>query len=195
MKQNPKIEKIVDCGLMLLKSEGDYGVTMRQVAVRAEMSLSNVQYYFKNKDELLKAMADRYFKACIEDVEGLNPVASNTKQKQALAKMLKGFLSHGLEISEMCHIFREYWAIATRNEEIERYLKDYYVSLSAVLTEKLRPISTNENALSDAVSVIIPFVEGYSITALSVPRDINQVTDILTDIVLDLLTKNEKSSK
>ncbi|MES9993997.1 MAG: TetR/AcrR family transcriptional regulator [Candidatus Thiodiazotropha sp.] len=189
MKQNPKIEKIVDCGLLLLKTEGDYGVTMRQVAVKAEMSLSNVQYYFKNKDELLKAMADRYFNACIEDVEGLDSIASNKKQKQALSKMLKSFLSHGLEISEMCHIFREYWAIATRNEEIQRYLRDYYVSLSAVLADKLRPLATNENTLSEAVSIIIPYVEGYSITALSMPKDINQVADILTDTVLGLLKR------
>ncbi|GAL09454.1 hypothetical protein JCM19233_420 [Vibrio astriarenae] len=63
-KKSAKIEKVLDISIELLRQEGDYGVSMRKVATLAEMSLSNVQYYFKTKDDLLKAMADRYFQQC-----------------------------------------------------------------------------------------------------------------------------------
>ena len=49
MKKNAKAEKILDVALALLKTDGDYGVTMRQVAAHADMTLSNVQYYFKRQ--------------------------------------------------------------------------------------------------------------------------------------------------
>lgn len=191
MKKTAKTEKIIDCALLLLKTEGDYGVTMRQVAVRADMSLSNVQYYFKNKDELLKAMADRYFQACLDDIRSIESIQPVDDIKRALSAMLKEFLAHGLEISEMCRIFREYWAIATRNPVIESYLKNYYASLSEVLSEKLQPVAANDKALEKATSVIIPFVEGYTITAPALSKDIHEVNEMLTDIVCGLLVESD----
>lgn len=49
-----------------------------------------------------------------------------------------------LEVSEMCWIFREYWALATRNAEIEDYLVKYYRRLAAVFKDKLRPLVVDE---------------------------------------------------
>ncbi len=190
MKNNPKSETIIDCALELLNTQGDHGVTMRKVAQCADMSLSNVQYYFKNKDELLTALANRYFENCLADIRQLPALADGDNLRSELDQMLKGFLTHGLEVSEMCRIFREYWAIATRNDVIEEYLSDYYSNLADILAMKLRPISTSPVALSSAVSVIIPFVEGYSITAHSLPRNFDAVTELLTSIVLSELNRD-----
>ena len=187
MKNNPKSETIIDCALELLNTQGDHGVTMRKVAQCADMSLSNVQYYFKNKDELLTALANRYFENCLADIRQLPALADGGNLRSELDQMLKGFLTHGLEVSEMCRIFREYWAIATRNDVIEEYLRDYYSNLADILAMKLRPISTSPVALSSAVSVIIPFVEGYSITAHSLPRNFDAVAELLTSTVVSIL--------
>lgn len=189
MKKINKSEKVIDCGLELLKERGDHGLTMRQVALKAEMSLSNVQYYFKDKNDLLTAIADRYFNECLEDIEKKPALASGANLQSDLSKLLREFLKHGLEVSEMCRIFREYWAIATRNQTIENYLSDYYRRLAEILSDKLRNISASEKAVLKAVSVIIPFVEGYSITAPSLPENINGMTDLLTKFVLDTLTE------
>ena len=190
MKKINKSEKVIDCGLELLKERGDHGLTMRQVALKAEMSLSNVQYYFKEKNDLLTAIADRYFNECLEDIEKKPALASGSNLQSDLSKLLREFLEHGLEVSEMCRIFREYWAIATRNQTIENYLSDYYRRLAEILSDKLRNASVSEKAVLTAVSVIIPFVEGYSITALSLPRNIDGMTDLLTIFVLDTLTES-----
>ncbi|MCG7962859.1 MAG: TetR/AcrR family transcriptional regulator, partial [Candidatus Thiodiazotropha taylori] len=98
MKKINKPEKIIDHALELLKTKGDHGLTMRQVAQRSEMSLSNAQHYFKNKDELLKAMADRYFGACIEDIRGQASINVEGNIDAQLSEMLVGFLKHGLEV-------------------------------------------------------------------------------------------------
>ena len=190
MKRNKKSDKIIDCALVLLKNHGDHGLTMRQVAQRAEMSLSNVQYYFKNKDELLTALADRYFNQCLEEIQQAKQLPSDGDLKAEMAKLLKEFLAHGLEMSEMCRIFREYWAIATRNRVIEEYLHNYYKRLAEILSEKLQPVASNPTALSASVTLIIPFVEGYTITASSLPQDIDEVTEMLTGIAMKLLANN-----
>lgn len=188
MKKNTKSEKVVDCGLALLTEQGDHGLTMRQVAQRAEMSLSNVQYYFKNKDALLTAVADRYFNQCLIDVRQQPVQLSQANLKPELRKMLREYLAHGLEVSEMCRIFREYWAIATRNTAIAEYLTDYYRQLGDTVGEKLQPVAVSPQAVANAVSVIIPFVEGYTITAASLPSDIEDVTEQLTNFVIQQLT-------
>ena len=89
----------------------------------------------------------------------------------------------------MCRVFREYWALATRNEEIEDYLVNYYSRLAAVLKEKLRPLAADEPALDEAVSLFIPLVEGYSITCPSLPIDIDRMTVMMTGMLLSVLQR------
>ncbi len=87
----------------------------------------------------------------------------------------------------MCRVFREYWALATRNAAIEGYLVNYYTRLAVVLKDKLRPMAVDEPALDEAVSLFIPVVEGYSITCPALPVDIDRMTDLTTDLLLSVL--------
>lgn len=182
-RKTAKIDRILDIAIELLKNEGDFGLTMRKIATLADMSLSNVQYYFKTKDELLKAMADRYFQQCLEELRE-QPALHAPEDLKPLITML---LAHGHEISDMCRIFREYWAISTRNEVIESYLQDYYQSLVEVMKGKLEPLAKNERSLSQAVSILIPFVEGYSVTAKSLPDGLSSMSTTIEKIILESL--------
>lgn len=191
MKNNNTSEKIIDCALELLKSQGDRGVTIRQVAAKAGISHSNVQYYFKNKDALLLAVANRYFEQCLSEMRVLPEVSAMScvtdGHRESLEHFIRAFLVHGLEISEMCRIFREYWAIACRNDKIHDYLQQYYQQYAATVANKLRPICREEARLSKAVAIFVPMVEGYSITANALPEDLNKVTATLTTLLLELI--------
>lgn len=179
-RKTAKTEKILDIAIELLRQEGDFGVTMRKVATLAEMSLSNVQYYFKNKDQLLKAVADRYFHQCLNDLNE-QPAISNEEQLTEFVTML---LSHGHEVSDMCRIFREYWAISTRNDVIDEYLQNYYRAMAEGVSEILRPLAHDDVSLAQAVSVLIPFVEGYSVTARSLPSRLEVMVINIEKILL-----------
>ena len=184
-KKKAKTEKILDVSIELLKSEGDFGITMRKVATLADMSLSNVQYYFKNKDALLIAMADRYFQQCLDEISSQPELA----EQQDLKPLVHAFLVHGLEISDMCRIFREYWALSTRNEAIEGYLSKYYQTLAGILSDKLKHLAVDESSLGKAVSIFIPYVEGYSITAKSLPQDFEVMSAVLSDVMWKCLQR------
>lgn len=184
-KKSAKIEKVLDISIELLRQEGDYGVSMRKVATLAEMSLSNVQYYFKTKDDLLKAMADRYFQQCLEDL-AKQPKLGDAS---ALKEFISTQLSHVYDVSDMCRIFREYWAISTRNEAIDAYLLAYYQTMAESLIKIFEPLATDHANLESAVSVFVSFVEGYSITARALPVKLETITQAVTNIVLEELTK------
>ncbi|MEM1111902.1 MAG: TetR/AcrR family transcriptional regulator [Pseudomonadota bacterium] len=187
MVKTAKTEKILDAAQQLLNAEGDYGLTMRQVALKTGMSLSNVQYYFKTRDDLLKALADRYFAGCLEELRALEIARSQDPSPRDLETLILIFLKHGWELSEMCRIFREYWAISTRNPAIDSYVKDYYREVASVLEAKLRPMASTDRGLSRAISLFIPYAEGYSITATAMPADMDTMAKTLADIMFELL--------
>ena len=192
--KQPTAEKVIDVALALLRNEGDRGVTMRRVAQEAGMSLSNVQYHFRTKDVLLRALADRYFQRCLEEIRAEELTIPGEEVRPILERALGHFLSHGLEVSEMCRIFREYWALATRNEEIASYLVNYYRDMAEILKDQLRPLARNDEALDEAVSLLIPLVEGYTITCPSLPCEIDRMTHLTTELLLSALTEEGATS-
>ncbi|NVK54241.1 MAG: TetR/AcrR family transcriptional regulator [Alteromonadaceae bacterium] len=164
-KKSNKIDKILDEATLLLQSHGDFSVTMRKVASLCDMSLSNLQYYFKNKDELLKAMADKYFQQCLNGLQESPTVESEDDLKAFITAQFSAVM----EVSDMCRIFREYWAISSRNAQIESYLKRYYTNVVDILGDKLNPIAKDKECLSAAIALLISLIEGYSVTAHSMP--------------------------
>ena len=94
---NPKMQRIINHGLALLKENGDHGLTMRQVAVNAGMSLSNVQYYFSTKNDLLKGMVDTYFQQCEKQFDEKMGSSDNEDARQKIYKLISMNLFHRLD--------------------------------------------------------------------------------------------------
>jgi len=181
-----KASAILDCALNLLKENGDSGLTMRKIADGMEMRLSNVQYYFKSRDDVLKAMVARYSMMCIEDIQLLvreNP--ERTVRDRARLLIMSG-LRHGDELSDMCRIFRELWAISSRNLIIRDHMVDYYRIFSSVIADFVLGDDADPTAKDRVKSLLLPFFEGYSVTAASVPLATDRVGELLTEIVVSV---------
>jgi hypothetical protein len=58
------------------------------------------------------------------------------------------------------------------------------------MTEKLRPISQNDKALDQAVSILIPYVEGYPIVALPLSQKPDSTSELLTTIIWKCLKQS-----
>ena len=185
---------IVDCALGLLKETGDAGLTMRKLAERANMRLSNVQYYFKSRDEVLKAMATRYFKECTERIRQLTEDSAASSMRERARVLILTGLHHGDELSDMCRIFRELWAISSRNAVIRNHMADYYRTFSSLIADFVLGETADQDGRDKLASLLLPFFEGYSVTASSVPLPTEQVADMLTDIATSVGSSSEISS-
>lgn len=181
--KSTKVGMILDEATLLLQNKGDFSVTMRKVAQLCGMSLSNLQYYFKNKDELLKAVADRYFQQCLLGLKEYPCVTSEDDLKSFITQQF----SLVIKVSDMCCIFREYWAISTRNSEIESYLMNYYSNVAEELVDKLKPVANDEDCLIGAITILISLIEGYSVTAESMPIDHDTMVELTYKTTLSIL--------
>ena len=186
--KSPKVTRIIECALALIREHGDHGLTMRQVAVQAEMSLSNVQYYFKNKNELLKGMVDYYFAECGTAFQTHMKNAAATSPEQKVENLIEYSLAKEGTPPEICIIFRELWAIAPRNEEINALLKTYYTAYAKEIHDFLAPLAVHPDCVPKAVSIILPFFEGYSVTSSALPLEREKIAPLLKEFILSTLT-------
>lgn len=87
----------------------------------------------------------------------------------------------------MCKIFREFWAIATRNKEINDHLLSYYSRYAEKLSDEIELLPVKADGIPQAVGLLLPYFEGYSITAKSMPLNADLVANMLTDITISIL--------
>jgi len=113
--------RIAAVALELLREKGSAGLTMRQVAVRSGLSLSNVQYHFKSREHLLIGITEHHITLC------------HGAMTQALTKAGGATLRALLEVSllddtvlEIAPSFRELFALARTEEGVHKRLMAYY---------------------------------------------------------------------
>lgn len=186
--------KILDCALMLLKETGDAGLTMRKLADSSGMRLSNVQYYFKSRDDVLKAMANRYFDACTDEITRLMHDSSAATVRERAHLLIITGLKHGDALSDMCRIFRELWAISTRNDAIRQHMEVYYRTFFSLISDYVLGGEAHPELRKRIGSLLLPFFEGYSVTAPSLPVPTEEMVDMVTDLVMFVVSTHDSQS-
>ncbi|WP_320005903.1 TetR/AcrR family transcriptional regulator [Maridesulfovibrio sp.] len=177
----PKIQLIINCTLEILRDHGDQGLSMRKVAAKAGMSLGNLQYYFRNKDELLIGLADVYFEKCSDDFN--KSIAKHAPQGKT--EILEFLVDYGMYYanSESGKVFRELWGVAARNERINERMYEYYRLYAESVTEIIRPFAKNHNSVANTVSLLIPFFDGYGFSSSPLPADTPMLASFLVNII------------
>ena len=163
MKQ--KKVHILNCSMAILKESGDQGLSMRKVAERAEMSLSNVQYYFKTKELLLGALLETFLLDYAESMQLLS-FPEKLSAEQRLEKSLL-YILKDVETGECAVVFKELWAIAERNVAVKNAVAKYYQDLYNMLfdiLEKAAAKGCQKQQIDKATGILLPFIEGYCIT-------------------------------
>jgi len=164
-------QRIMDCALQILMESGDGGLTMRQVAEKAGLSLSNVQYYFARKNDLLRAIAAYYFDDCRTILEGYFAKTGRITVRRGLDDFTAFLMNASLDFPEMCQVFRELWAIASRDDEIAGHLADYYGRMFDTIHENIDLADADAEARKDIASILLMVVEGFSIVGPALPGD------------------------
>lgn len=188
-KKGDKRHFVMAHALELLIEVGYQGLTMRSLADRCGMSLSNVQYYFRTKDDLIAEIAERYFGECDAVLAAYFEKNGPVETRDALQDLVGLFVEHGREMTDMCRVFRELWAIASRNESVAKLLNHHYQRLAASLSHKLRYPATSKGALDHIVTLLLVISEGYSIVAHAQPLEHEEAKSFFTDLLISTATQ------
>ena len=188
---HPRISTILDGAMEILLEGGDHGLTMRQAAKRAGISLGHLQHYFSTKNDLLKALVGRHFESCIAGLEQHLASTSTEDPKELVESLVTFGLAYvGDEPSDTCRIFREFWALSPRNPEIRTHLDAYYREYADKLTELLLPVAETAAAARRAVALLVPWFEGYSVTSASIGVVEEELAKQLTELVVAVLAQS-----
>ena len=105
---------ILQAARQLLAAEGYAGLSMRAVAAQVGMSLSNVQHYYKSKDDLLEALLLYTMDVFQQKIDSIAARMTGATRIERFLSTCDMFLE---EISDpVTHaIFFELWALASRN--------------------------------------------------------------------------------
>ncbi|MFT6408748.1 MAG: AcrR family transcriptional regulator [Arenicella sp.] len=176
--------------MTILKESGDQGLTMRQVAAAADMRLSNLQYYFKTKELLLGALLEGFLLEYAAAMQLLSfPEQPGPEKKLGL---LAWHILNDIESSDCAVVFKEIWAIAERNSAVKKALDEYYIKLHAMLFEAIKetaPENCQQQQLDSAVAILLPFIEGYCITASSLKVSSKKLSEQLGLILYKILSE------
>ncbi|TPG37766.1 TetR/AcrR family transcriptional regulator [Flavobacterium pectinovorum] len=180
-KLNTK-ETIVKETINLLKEEGSSGITMRKIAARCSITLSNLQYHYPDKSILLQTVAQYFCKKCEENIEeelkALTP-KNKTEEKQFIKKLLEILLKYD-DTSLESFVFREIWALSMRDEQLKSSLQKYYEDYNNKL---INIVAVIKNSPEEIVSLLTPYAEGYSIIGKSIPLTKNKTIEMLEKII------------
>ena len=175
--------------LELLIEVGYQGLTMRGIADRCGMSLSNVQYYFRTKEALIAEIADRYFGECDAVLLTYFDKQGPVETRGALHDLVELFLEHGREMTDMCRVFREIWAIGSRNENVSELLNCHYRRIGRTLSRHLKYPSTSPAAVDRMVALLLVMSEGFSIVGPAQSMGYGEATSFFTDVLIDAARK------
>ncbi|BDS09621.1 TetR/AcrR family transcriptional regulator [Aureispira anguillae] len=165
-RRTEKTHKIIQTTIRLLSQEGAGGLTMRKIAKLADIRLSNLQYYYKDKNALLEATIQDYFRQ--NEAEISQQIAQLPKDIEFIA-LLSLLLEQSLvsgSSSERCAMFREIWALATKNPKIDELVRLHYKKHNDWLVEQFAPYSQQTDLI---VSILMPYIEGYSLMGNAIP--------------------------
>lgn len=194
MRLSPTKEDILNAAIAIVKVQGISGITMRQVATASNKSLSNLQYHFKSKQELIHGLVFYYFKECNHFMDEFIQTYKDSSDLTEVTKELASTIIEATEDdNDLCIVFREVWALANREKEIKLILDQYYKEFIGKVADFWVTKEASRQSAETAASFLIPFTEGYSITHNSSLTAKENLKAELSRILTGILCKNEQT--
>ena len=142
-----RLISILDAAREVLMAAGYGGFTMRKVASRAGITIGNLNYYYRAKEDLLRDLLEYVINDYLEEFERRREIAGQSPEKQLLA-VLK-FWIDDLNTPETTSFFPELWALGNHDPYIAELIDDLYSKARLPLNElipQINPTLTRKEA-------------------------------------------------
>ena len=119
--------------------QGYSSLTMRKVAAKANISIGNLNYYYRTKADLLRDLIDYVIIPYLEEFDRVREQVGESPEKQIKA-VLK-FWIEDLGTPETTAFFPECWALANHNAFVADLVDDLYIKARQALNELIPQIN------------------------------------------------------
>ena len=134
-----RLISILDAARELFMEAGYGGFTMRKVANRAGITIGNLNYYYRTKEDLLRDLLEYVINDYLEEFERRRLIAGQSPEKQLLA-VLK-FWIDDLSTPETTSFFPELWALGNHDSYIADLIDDLYAKARVPMNELIPQIN------------------------------------------------------
>ncbi len=114
--------KIVQAAEELLKEKDIESITSRDIAAKAQVSLGNINYHFKSKDELLSVAVQQKFFDTVQLYQRKRTDIKNPKEE--LKQITEEFFTHLMKYKRIGRFVLKY-KLTNRTFNSERFLMPY----------------------------------------------------------------------
>lgn len=178
--------RILESAKDVLIAEGSTAFSMRKVAERASVRLNNVQYYFKNKADLIDGLLSCYLE------ESRNDLALNLENcgdgRQGIQTFLKRIFNEEARTEEikLSIALTSLAEIEEIGDRLDTFYDQYYRLLIDFLHRVAGDKASDDN-LQKGASLLLPYINGYGLVSSNLGLNISETTELLTDIVWQLI--------
>lgn len=190
-KTKEKRAQILRSAEDLLATSGSAALSMRKVAEKTGISLGNLQYHFATRDDLFAGVLSVFVQRYATALKSLELTRSGDLQRD-LFELLLSTLSSS-EFSEDGRIFKELWAEAQHSEGLTVAFTAYYSDLAEFYAGVFRSLtvsSVSSERVTQAVSLLLPLLEGHCITKPMIPYDAEALARTWSNAITACLTEN-----
>lgn len=154
---------VLDAAAALLAEEGAAGLSTRKVAARAGMHAGNLQYYFRTKQDLVRALLERYIDQSRDRV-GTRMANSRGTAMDRLRSGIEEILADQVRVPD-CALFRELWAMASHDREVAGAVTEFYDGYVRGMTAMLRDLEPRLTAAraQRCATLVVAMLEGLSV--------------------------------
>jgi AcrR family transcriptional regulator len=158
---NDTAARIVLAARELLMTEGYAQFSMRNVAARAGLHLANVQYYYKTREDLVKALLDdtgERYRSSYEELRAKAPT-----DREARFKAVVEFNLKDIATSETRRYFIQLWALLTEIDgRVGHLMNDLYAIDIQQLSDCIADLVPDTDAaeVRRRASILAAMIEG-----------------------------------
>ncbi len=127
-KGQDRVETILAAALAILVEEGYAGLSLRKISASAGIRLGHVQYYFPTKQDLLRAMLEKWL---AEFRTSVSQLLEQTRDEGGLDRLLKvvEISLRDMRTPTGSIMIWEMWALAPRDPFVDQMMNDLYKEL------------------------------------------------------------------
>lgn len=179
--------RILGAARAILIKEGSGAFSMRKVAATAGLSLSNVQYYFKTRAEVLDGILEGFIEDYRAYLGGLGALRGS-----GLAA-LRGFIREILREesdNEEILFFRSLFSFA-ESEVLAERLDAFYREVERLLRAGLAGLAglgAEEPAVRRASALLLPYLNGYGMVGGVLALNLDESAELVAAWVWDTLS-------